>query len=137
METRWMIRRDTNWCLERMNPVYDTRPHGDLLPLVGHTTCNFVKLRKKSRTFLGNSVTLVVVLGAIRNTGDVMEATLTKRQQEVVHFLAEGLLNKEVAAILNISESTVKYHRAKIGKKLGDGIPALVRYAIREGLINP
>ena len=67
-----------------------------------------------------------------------MEATLTDREKEVARLLAEGFLTKQVAGMLNISDKTVDFHRANIARKLGaKGIPALVRYAIREGLIKP
>jgi DNA-binding CsgD family transcriptional regulator len=65
-----------------------------------------------------------------------VEATLTKREKEVARLLAEGLGSKQIAWQLKISQRTVEFHRANIARKLGDGIPALVRYAIREGLIS-
>ncbi|HEC62617.1 MAG TPA: response regulator transcription factor family protein [bacterium] len=44
--------------------------------------------------------------------------TLTSRQQEVVELAAEGLSNKEIAAELNLSENTVKYHVTQILDRL-------------------
>jgi len=35
---------------------------------------------------------------------------LTPRARQVLHMVAEGLANKEIAAALNISERTVKFH---------------------------
>ena len=65
-------------------------------------------------------------------------ATLTNREKEVLQLLAEGFLTKQIAGMLNISEKTVGFHRINIARKLGaKGIPDLVRYAIREGLIQP
>ena len=46
---------------------------------------------------------------------------LTARQKEVLHLLATGLLNKEIADQLNISERTVKFHVSEILGKLGAG----------------
>ena len=46
---------------------------------------------------------------------------LTARQKEVLHLLATGLLNKEIADQLHISERTVKFHVSEILGKLGAG----------------
>ena len=46
---------------------------------------------------------------------------LTERQKEVLHLLATGLLNKEIADQLHISERTVKFHVSEILGKLGAG----------------
>jgi FixJ family two-component response regulator len=44
---------------------------------------------------------------------------LTPREQEVIGFLAAGLLNKQIAAQLGISEITVKVHRGNVMRKMG------------------
>jgi DNA-binding NarL/FixJ family response regulator len=63
---------------------------------------------------------------------------LTGRQREIVRLLTTGKSNKEVAAALGISAKTVETHRAAIMRKLGlRSIAALVRYAVREGVIKP
>ena len=46
-------------------------------------------------------------------------AALTPREREVMHWLAEGKSNEEIALILAISAHTVKNHLDKIFKKLG------------------
>jgi DNA-binding NarL/FixJ family response regulator len=63
---------------------------------------------------------------------------LTPREQEVVKLVAEAHTNKEIAAILHLSEKTVENHRSNAMRKLGmrDRVE-LVRYAIRRGLIEP
>ncbi|WP_370749087.1 response regulator transcription factor [Parasutterella sp.] len=45
-------------------------------------------------------------------------ALLTAREKEICRFLARGLLNRETAARLSISERTVEGHRASAFKKL-------------------
>jgi RNA polymerase sigma factor (sigma-70 family) len=45
-------------------------------------------------------------------------ARLTPREQEVAKLVAEGLLNKEIAERLRISEKTVKIHRSRVMTKL-------------------
>ena len=61
---------------------------------------------------------------------------LTEREVEVLGLVAAGLGNKEVAARLEISEHTVKFHVASIMGKLGAGSRTeAVTLAIRQGLI--
>jgi FixJ family two-component response regulator len=62
-------------------------------------------------------------------------ATLTRREQEVMALVVSGLLNKQTAGELNISEITVKAHRGKVMHKMGAGSLAdLVRMAERLGV---
>src|SRR5213593_1195002 len=70
--------------------------------------------------------------------GSHREDELTPREQEVVKLVAEAHTNKEIAAILHLSEKTVENHRSNAMRKLGmrDRVE-LVRYAIRKGLIEP
>lgn len=44
---------------------------------------------------------------------------LTAREQQVLHLLADGLSNLELAAVLRLSEHTVKNHLFRIYDKLG------------------
>jgi two-component system, NarL family, response regulator YdfI len=61
---------------------------------------------------------------------------LTPREQEVLRMIARGLANKEIAARLNISEHTVKFHVAAILGKLGAASRTeAVALGIRHGLI--
>jgi DNA-binding NarL/FixJ family response regulator len=63
---------------------------------------------------------------------------LTPRETQVVKLIAEGMINREIASDLVISEKTVERHRANILEKLGmrDRVE-LTRYAIRRGLVEP
>jgi FixJ family two-component response regulator len=55
---------------------------------------------------------------------------LTPREREVLPLIVSGLLNKQAAAELGISEITIQIHRGKIMKKMGAGSFAeLVRMA--------
>lgn len=63
-------------------------------------------------------------------------ANLTEREQEVLQLLAQGLANKQIAARLNISEHTVKFHVSTIYAKLGaSSRTEAVRLGVRRGLI--
>ena len=44
---------------------------------------------------------------------------LTLRENEILGYIITGMLNKQIAAELNITEHTVKLHRGKITEKLG------------------
>ncbi|MGE5063676.1 MAG: response regulator [Myxococcales bacterium] len=67
-----------------------------------------------------------------------LASSLTHREREIVQQVAEGRLNKEVAARLNISIKTVETHRASAMRKLKLKTTAdLVRYAVRNHLIQP
>lgn len=62
---------------------------------------------------------------------------LTKREQEIMRLLAEGLSARQVGENLCISPKTVENHRTNIMNKLGiQGTVELVRYAARLGLID-
>jgi len=55
-------------------------------------------------------------------------ARLTKREREVCDLVAAGLLNKQIAHELGMSEKTVKVHRGRLTRKLDvDSVAALVR----------
>lgn len=64
-------------------------------------------------------------------------STLTKRENEVLVLLADGLSNKEIAAKLTISEHTAKFHVNSILQKMNaqKRVEAVVR-AAKLGLIN-
>lgn len=54
--------------------------------------------------------------------------TLTSRERQVLDLVAAGLLNKQVADELGISEATVKVHRARVMSKVGAAsVPDLIR----------
>jgi DNA-binding NarL/FixJ family response regulator len=62
--------------------------------------------------------------------------TLTTREREVLHLLAEGHPNAAIAARLFVSVRTVETHRANLMRKLGLRTQTdLIRYAIRRGIV--
>jgi len=61
--------------------------------------------------------------------------SLTAREQEVMQQVVAGLLNKQVAGELKISEFTVKVHRGQVMRKMrADSLADLVRMADRLGI---
>jgi len=62
-------------------------------------------------------------------------ATLTPREQEVMAFVTAGLMNKQIAAEMQLAEITVKLHRASVMRKMGaDTVADLVRMVTIEGI---
>jgi len=62
---------------------------------------------------------------------------LSDREREIFQLIAEGKANKEIAAILSISPSTVETHRARIMEKLDlHSAAEIVLYAVRKGVIR-
>ena len=65
------------------------------------------------------------------------DVSLTTREQEVLEFVSRGLPNKTIAARLDLSESTIKFHLAGAFTKLGASSRAeAVSLAARQGLIT-
>ncbi len=62
-------------------------------------------------------------------------ATLTPREHEILTYVIAGLLNKQIAYALDISEKTVKVHRGRVMEKTGAGsVAELVRLAEKAGV---
>ncbi len=63
--------------------------------------------------------------------------SLTEREREVLRLLAQGKINKEIAATLSITERTVKFHVSAIMSKLGAGNRTeAVTIAAQRGLVT-
>ncbi len=76
------------------------------------------------------------LLRQVRRGASSQEA-LTPRETEVLRLLAQGLLNKEIADRLSISERTAKFHVSSILGKLGAGNRTeAVTLAAQKGIIK-
>jgi len=65
---------------------------------------------------------------------DLFES-LTSREQEVIGFVTAGLMNKQIAAEIGVSEITVKVHRGNVMRKMGArSLADLVRMADALGI---
>jgi FixJ family two-component response regulator len=61
--------------------------------------------------------------------------SLTSRELEILKFVIKGMLNKQIAAELNIAEHTVKLHRGRITEKLGvKSVPELISIVERSNI---
>jgi FixJ family two-component response regulator len=56
-----------------------------------------------------------------KTTSDVRTnyEALTSREQEVMALVTAGLMNKQIAAEIGVSEITVKFHRGNVMRKMG------------------
>jgi FixJ family two-component response regulator len=65
-------------------------------------------------------------------------SSLTPREREVLAHVTSGLMNKQIAAILGLSEITVKIHRGNLMRKMGaKSLADLVRKAEALGIATP
>lgn len=92
----------------------------------------------KGQTYLSPSVTAhLMSFDSNKGTLDNPLAVLTKREIEILKYLAEGKNNREIGKTLHISVRTVDTHRSNILKKLkAKNNAELVRLALSAGLIT-
>jgi FixJ family two-component response regulator len=68
----------------------------------------------------------------IFNSIRVRAASLTEREREVMSMVTSGMLNKQIAAELNLSEIMVKLHRRHVMEKMGaESLADLVKLSER------
>lgn len=153
--------------LEATRKIRELCPHTEVLILTMHDTDRLVRevLAAGARSFIMKSEAARLLIQAVDSlihhkpffTGRVSELLLagyldpnerpaakdsalqlTPREREIVQLVAEGKSNKEIADALAISVKTVETHRANIMSKLDlRAVADLVRYAIRNGIIQP
>jgi DNA-binding NarL/FixJ family response regulator len=66
----------------------------------------------------GADISVVLPLDPPASPGDVSSWNLAARELEVLQLLAAGQRNRNIAASLNISENTVKFHVRNLFRKL-------------------
>ena len=75
-------------------------------------------------------------LASQSDTGDLI-SPLTKREIEILEYIAKGFLNKQIASELDISEQTIKNHVTSILRKLNaNARTEAVVIGIKRGIIS-
>ena len=79
----------------------------------------------------------VIASKLMRQLSEPAAESLTEREQEVLNLMAQGKMNKEIAAALFVTERTVKFHISSIFGKLGaTNRTEAVRVAVQRGLVQ-
>ncbi len=101
-----------------------------------------VKTVAGGENFFSKDISKLIIENYIRSAKETdknegyKEVPLTKREIEILKYIAEGNSNQEIANKLYISYNTVDTHRKNIMHKLSiKNTAGLVRYAIEKGLI--
>jgi two-component system response regulator NreC len=104
-----------------------------------------VRLALRGERFFSGGISKLIVDGFIKRTEnhalEPQEATdsrlLTKRELEVLQYIAQGYTNRQIAEKLFLSFRTVNTHRSNLMHKLGiHDTASLVRHAISTGLVK-
>ncbi len=85
--------------------------------------------------------TLVAVtraaLGQAQEEEDKAKGVLSKREREILLLMVQGVTNRQIAHVLNLSEATVKRHLANLYPKIGvSSRTEAIRKALLEGWIS-
>src|SRR5580765_573066 len=120
-------------------PIIFITGHGDVPMTVRAMKAGAVEFLTKP---FNDTVLLDAIRGAIERSRAVLReesevqvlrscyATLTPREREVMALVVSGLLNKQVAGELGISEITVKAHRGQMMRKMkANSVANLVKMA--------
>ncbi len=78
-----------------------------------------IQLVQKGYTQLAPGLAQKLILGTPVAAIDPLLAELTPREQEILHLIAQGASNREIAQQLYISEKTVKNHITSLLSRLG------------------
>jgi two-component system, NarL family, invasion response regulator UvrY len=89
------------------------------------------------RRFLGTDVAELAVQGlSERDGGDALNS-LSARERQIITMVVRGGSSAEIGTQLHLSPKTVDSYRSRLMSKIGvSDVPALVRFAIRTGLVD-
>lgn len=86
--------------------------------------------------YLGHEVADLAVQG-LTDGAEGGLATLSARERQIVELVVQGRSSTEIGTLLHLSPKTVDTYRSRLMAKLGTpDVPALVRLAVRVGLID-
>jgi DNA-binding NarL/FixJ family response regulator len=107
-----------------------------------HSLVAAIESVRRHKPFVTNAVTEFVLDSDLqsepRDGHEGPKVATTPRERQIIQLVAESRSSKEVAATLGISVKTVESHRTNIMRKLRlRSVSDLVRYAIRNGIVEP
>ncbi len=109
--------------------VLKTQASTDLVAAIRHVD--------RGEVYLSPKISKAVVR-AYLNNAEGPNPQLSVRERQVLQLVGEGHSTKKIASLLGISVKTADTHRTKLMEKLDIHQTAgLVRYAIRNGLLEP
>jgi len=109
--------------------VLKTQASTDLVAAIRHVD--------RGEVYLSPKISKAVVQAYLTNV-EGPHGQLSVRERQVLQLVGEGHSTKKIASLLGISVKTVDTHRTKVMDKLDIHQTAgLVRYAIRNGLLEP
>jgi len=97
-----------------------------------------VKMILRGKRFVSPTISKLLTDYYVRSLDEAESSSLdilTKREQQILQFIGNGMANKNIASRLKLSVRTVETHRANLGRKLGiKNTAGLVKYAVTKGL---
>ena len=101
----------------------------------GHEVASAVRVVHSGQRYLGAGISLRA-LAAHATQEDPLER-LSAREMEVLKLVVEGNTSMQVATQLGLSPKSIDTYRSRLMTKLDlNGLPALVKFAIRRGLTS-
>lgn len=98
---------------------------------------NAVEVVANGHRYLCRRASTLAVEGLMAESRSAAVLSLSARERQVILMVVRGLTSAVISTKLDLSPKTVESYRARIMAKLGvDDVPALVRLAVREGLIG-
>ncbi len=97
-----------------------------------------VKMILRGKKFVSPTISKLLMDYYVRSLDEAQSSSLdilTKREQQILQFIGNGMANKNIASRLKLSIRTVETHRANLSHKLGiKNTAGLVKYALSKGL---
>ena len=97
-----------------------------------------VKMVLRGKKFVSPTISKLLTDYYVRSLDEAESSSLdilTKREQQILQFIGNGMANKNIASRLKLSIRTVETHRANLSHKLGiKNTAGLVKYALSKGL---
>jgi len=100
-----------------------------------------IKAVSEGKAFFSPEISKILVEDYVRDMrkrgAEDSYELLTSREREILHLLAEGKSNKDIATLLGLSLYTVETHRRNLQDKLNlHSLAELILYAVRKGVIS-